>query len=132
MTIRTKKCLCCTLLSLVCIAHNPLGPSVEYSLHLTKMFDFKIRREHKKNSYERCAYESVDVRSPFWVISHRSTETSTPGLKRLWHITFLFHYFHPTVVGILHFVDIWCWRLVHHFLWWWTSSNFILLLWALI
>ena len=27
---------------------NPLGPSVEYSLNLTKNFDFKIRREQQK------------------------------------------------------------------------------------
>ena len=46
-------------------------------------FDFKIRREHKKYSYERRAYESVDVRSLFWVIPHRSTETSSQGLKGL-------------------------------------------------
>ena len=44
-------------------------------------FYFKIRREHQKNSYERRAYESVDVRSLFWVIPDRSTETSNPGLK---------------------------------------------------
>ena len=30
-------------------------------------FYFKIRREHQKISYERHAYESVDVRSLFWV-----------------------------------------------------------------
>ena len=35
----------------------------------------------KKISYECRAYESVDVRSLFWVISHRSAESSTPGLK---------------------------------------------------
>ena len=31
---------------------------------------FKIRRENQKISYERRAYESVDVRSPFWVLPH--------------------------------------------------------------
>ena len=46
-------------------------------------FDFKIRREHQKNSYERRAYESVDVRSLFRVIPYRSKETSAPGLKGL-------------------------------------------------
>ena len=46
--------------------------------------DFKIRMEHQKIfSYKRCAYESVDDRSLFWVIHHRSSETSTPGLKGL-------------------------------------------------
>ena len=46
-----------------------------------QIFDFKIRREHQKTSYECRAYESVDFRSLFWVIPHRSTETSTPGLN---------------------------------------------------
>ena len=47
-------------------------------------FDFKIRREHQKISYKRRAYESVDVRSLFWIISHGFTESSTPGLKGLY------------------------------------------------
>ena len=55
-------------------------------------FDFKIRREHQKNSYERSAYESVDVRSLFWVISHRSTESSTPGLKMIYKLIYICMY----------------------------------------
>ena len=61
-------------------------------------FDFKIRWDMaslsylklvmdgsiKKFSYERRAYESVDVRSLFWVISHRSKESSTLGVKGLY------------------------------------------------
>ena len=43
--------------------------------------DFKIRRDHQKISYEHRAYESVDVRSLFWVVSRMSSESSTPGLK---------------------------------------------------
>ena len=27
----------------------PLGSSVEYTIHLTKNFDFRIRKEHQKN-----------------------------------------------------------------------------------
>ena len=46
-------------------------------------FDFKLKRDHQKISYERRAYESVDVRNLFWVISHRPAESSTPGLKGL-------------------------------------------------
>ena len=37
--------------------------------------------EHQKISYEYRAYESVDVRSLFWVISHRSAESGTAGLE---------------------------------------------------
>ena len=37
-------------------------------------FYFKIRRDHQNNSYERHAYESVDVRSLFWVISKPSID----------------------------------------------------------
>ena len=47
-------------------------------------FDFKIRREHQKISYERRVYESVDVRSLFWVTSHRFTESRAWGLKGLY------------------------------------------------
>ena len=32
-------------------------------------------------SNDRRAYESVDVMSLFWVISHRYMESNTPGLK---------------------------------------------------
>ena len=61
--------------------HNPLSPSVEYFLHFINILILKIRRDHQKNSYERRAYESVDVRSLFCVISHRSAESSITGLK---------------------------------------------------
>ena len=59
--------------------HIPIAPSVEYVYStFDQKFDFKIRRDHpKKKSYEGRVYESVDVRSPFWVIAHKSTESST-------------------------------------------------------
>ena len=34
-------------------------------------------------SYERRAYESVDIRSLFWVIPYRFAKSSTLGLKGL-------------------------------------------------
>ena len=48
--------------------YYPFAPIVEYSLHLTKIFYFKIRREHQKIFHQRRAYESVDVRTLFRVI----------------------------------------------------------------
>ena len=48
-----------------------------------KMFIFNQEGINEKISYERRDYESVDVRSLFWVVSHRSAESSTPGLKGL-------------------------------------------------
>ena len=44
-------------------------------------FDIKIRRKHQQNFLWARAYESVDVRSVFWVISHMSAESSIPGFK---------------------------------------------------
>ena len=44
-------------------------------------FDFKIRREYQKVSCERRVCESVDVESLFWVISHKSTDSSTHERK---------------------------------------------------
>ena len=72
--------------------YNPLGPRVEYTLHLPK-FLFKKNKKvaSKKISYERRAYESVDVRSLFWVIPHTCKETSTSGLKGIYGICML-HY----------------------------------------
>ena len=35
----------------------------ERSVQFGPNFDFKIRRDHKIISYERCVYESVDDRS---------------------------------------------------------------------
>ena len=61
----------------------PFGSQHRVFSTFDKNFYFKIRRENQKNSYERRAYESVDVRSLFLFIPHRSTETSTPGLKGL-------------------------------------------------
>ena len=49
-----------------------------------QIFNWKIRRKHQKIFYECRAYESVDVRILFWVISHRSPGSSTPGLKRIY------------------------------------------------
>ena len=39
---------------------NPLLPSVPYMARLAKILIFNLRRDHKKNSYERRDYESVD------------------------------------------------------------------------
>ena len=65
---------------------NPIESQRRVFSTFDQNFDFKIKRDHKKNSYKRRAYESVDVRSLFWVMSHRSTESSTPGLKGLYLI----------------------------------------------
>ena len=35
-------------------------------------FDFKIRRDNRKNSYESRVYESVDVRNFSYIISRKS------------------------------------------------------------
>ena len=45
----------------------PFGSQRKVFSTFDQNFDFKKGREHKKNSYERRAYEPVDVRSLFWV-----------------------------------------------------------------
>ena len=53
---------------------NPLLPSWRSSLCGQK-FDFEIRVNHGKISYERCrVYESVDDRSLYYVISRKSNK----------------------------------------------------------
>ena len=48
-------------------------------------FDFKIRRDHQKNFlWAPRLWVGRRYRSLLWVISHRSTESSTPGLKGLY------------------------------------------------
>ena len=42
---------------------------------LDQNFDFRIRSDHQKISYECRAYESVEVMSLFKVHSHKSTES---------------------------------------------------------
>ena len=37
-------------------------------------FDFKIRRDHKKNSYERRDYESVDEKSLSFIMCKKATK----------------------------------------------------------
>ena len=53
--------------------------------HLQRTFDlnfnFEITRDHKKNSYERRVYESVDDRSLSHAISRNSTEKIIQGVK---------------------------------------------------
>ena len=44
-------------MQLLNLVFNPLLPSV---VRLAKIFDFNLRRDHQKNSYERRDYESVD------------------------------------------------------------------------
>ena len=39
---------------------NPLLHTGHYCVRMTKIFDFKIRRDHQKISYGRRVYESVD------------------------------------------------------------------------
>ena len=56
---------------------NSLGPSVEHSLNLTKILILKQERSSKKKSLAY-ANESADIMSLFWIIPHRSLETSTP------------------------------------------------------
>ena len=38
-------------------------PSVPYMTHLAKILILILRRDHKKISYERCDYESVDEKN---------------------------------------------------------------------
>ena len=53
-------------------------------LYIWPKFSFKIRREHQKNFiWALRLWVDIDVRSLFWIISHRFTESSTPGLKGL-------------------------------------------------
>ena len=42
---------------------NPLVPSVQNIARLNKNFNFNLRRDPQKISYERRAYESVDEKS---------------------------------------------------------------------
>ena len=44
-------------------AVNPLCPSVTNSSLICQNFDFKMSRDHKKISYERRDYETVDEKS---------------------------------------------------------------------
>ena len=46
-------------------------------------FDFKIRRDHGKISYERRVYESVDDMSLSLAISRKFTEKNNSGHKGL-------------------------------------------------
>ena len=55
----------------------PLAPSVEYTLHLTKILILRQEGIIIFFSYERRIYEPVDVRSLYWAITHKSTESST-------------------------------------------------------
>ena len=44
-------------------------------------FDFKIKRDKGKNSYDRRAYESVDDRSLSWVTSQKWRENKIKAVK---------------------------------------------------
>ena len=50
-----------------------LAPSVDYTIHLTKISILKCEGLIEKNSYECRAYEPVDGRSLSY-LSHKSTE----------------------------------------------------------
>ena len=63
---------------ILCSALCPFESQGRVFFTFDQNFDFKIRRDHQKNFFEPRAYESVDVRSLFWVISHRSTESNPP------------------------------------------------------
>ena len=54
-----------TTLNLI-ITVNPLVTDPLYKA-LWRKFDIKKRRDHRKNSYERRAYESVDDRATIWL-----------------------------------------------------------------
>ena len=43
-------------------------------------FDFEKRRDNRKKSYERLAYESVDDSNHISVMSQKSTEKNTQGI----------------------------------------------------
>ena len=57
-----------------------MTPSVEYSMFVQNFY-FQIRRDHQKISYERCVYESTDIRNLFLVIFHKFTENRTQKPK---------------------------------------------------
>ena len=46
-----------------------------------KNFDFKIRRDHGKHSYEHLVYESVDDKSLSWEIYQKSTKNILHEIK---------------------------------------------------
>ena len=61
---------CCT-----CIVklHNPFPPSVPIWHRLTdRHFDFNLRRDHQKTSFERRDYESVDEKSLSLAMSRKT------------------------------------------------------------
>ena len=42
---------------------NPLLPNMPQMVRLAKNFDFSLRKDHQKISYERRKYESVDEKT---------------------------------------------------------------------
>ena len=55
---------------------NPLLPNVPQRERLAKIFDFNLRRDHQKISYERRDYESVDEKSIFGYVPKNCEENS--------------------------------------------------------
>ena len=53
------------------------------STNIPAIPDFKIRRDNKKNFYERRVYESVDDRSLSWAISQKTDEKKNSWNKGL-------------------------------------------------
>ena len=67
------------------IHYNPLGPSVEYSLHLTKILILKKEGSIKKNPMSAASMSRQTLGAYFGLyLIYRSTETSTPGLKGIY------------------------------------------------
>ena len=54
---------------------NPFPPSVRVHMaSLSKNFDFNLRRDHQKISYDRRDYESVDEKSQSLAMSRKTTK----------------------------------------------------------
>ena len=60
---------------------HPFGSQRRVYSTYDQNFEFKIRRDHQKKSYECHVYEPVDIRSLYRVISHRFTECSSQEPK---------------------------------------------------
>ena len=65
--------ICLTLFLLAC---PYIGP-------LSKNFDFNLRRDHKKKSYERHDYESVDEKSLSWAMFRKTIKKKKFRMKRV-------------------------------------------------
>ena len=60
---------------------NPLLHIGHYSVRMAKNFNFKMRRDNKKISYERRVYESVFDNSLSYAISQKPIKKRTHATK---------------------------------------------------